>query len=183
MDARPTADRSVRLAWVADAPAIAHLQIRALHADYATLLPADTLATMDAGAVADTWSAALRRPPSARHRVLVALDRATVVGFAALAPAGDPDSDPVSDAELVALHVDPDHRGVGHGSRLLQAAVDTAHADRCTRLTAWLFAADHTMLQFLRAAGWEPDAAHREVASGADAPPLSQLRVHTAVPG
>ncbi|RYJ00955.1 MAG: GNAT family N-acetyltransferase, partial [Actinomycetales bacterium] len=61
----------------------------------------------------------------ARNRVLVALERNTVVGFAITSPASDPDCDPVADGELSELNVDPAKRGLGHGSRLLQAAVDT----------------------------------------------------------
>ena len=73
------------------------------------------------------------RPADARNRVLVALERNRVVGFAITSPATDPDCDPVADGELMELTVDPDERGKGHGSRLLQAAVDTMRADRFTR--------------------------------------------------
>ena len=112
---------------------------------------------------AQLWRDALARPADARHRVLVALERNRVVGFAITTPATDPDCDPVTDGELMELTVDAGERGKGHGSRLLQAAVDTMVADRFTRAVTWLVADDDALRAFLTDAGWAPDTAHREL--------------------
>jgi GNAT superfamily N-acetyltransferase len=176
-----TADRSVRVAWTADADAIGAVQARAWSASYAEVLPAAALAELDPGAVASRWAEALRRPPSARHRVIVALERNDVVGFAAVAPSDDPDADLVADAELVVLAVHPDHTGAGHGSRLLAAVVDTCRSDGFTRLTAWLLGQDDAQRRFLESAGWAPDGAHREMVADDAAPPLRQVRLHTSL--
>src|SRR4051794_3617216 len=104
----PTADVSVRVAWADDAPAIAELQLRAwreLYADLADALPEDP------GAAADAWRASLSRPGDARNRVLIALERNRVVGFAITSPAADPDCDPVADGELSDVTIDPARRG------------------------------------------------------------------------
>ena len=151
--ASPTADVSVRVAWADDAAAVATLQARAWQATYAGLLPAEALA-LDPAATAQAWAAALRSPGDARNRVLVALERNRVVGFAVVSPAADPDCDPVSDAELQELLVDPDERGQGHGSRLLQAVVDTLRADRFTRAVIWTVADADDLRRFLTDAGW-----------------------------
>jgi GNAT superfamily N-acetyltransferase len=176
------ADRSVRVAWAADAAAIGKVQSRAWRAGYAGLLGAQTLAALDPDALAATWAQALRRPPSARHRVLVALDGPDVVGFAAVEPSEDPDADPVTDAELVAIAVDPDRTGAGHGSRLLAAVADTCRADRFGRIAAWLLAGDDALRAFLESTGWAPDGAHRELVGddGSDRP-VRQLRLHTSL--
>ncbi len=105
----------------------------------------------------------LGRPADARVRVLVALERNRVVGFAITSPASDPDADPVSDGELMELTVDPDDRGHGHGSRLLQAAVDTLAADRFERAVCWTVTSDDDVRRFLTEAGWAADGAHREL--------------------
>ena len=84
-------------------------------------------------AAAAAWRDSLNKPGDARNRVLVALERNRVVGFAITGPASDPDCDPVADGELQELTVDPAERGKGHGSRLLQAAAETLQADRFTR--------------------------------------------------
>lgn len=177
----PTADVSVRVAWADDAPAIAALQLRAWHEQYAGLLPAEAL-PQDVGAAAAHWQASLSAPPDARNRVLVALERNRVVGFGITAPASDPDCDPVADAELMELTVDPDERGQGHGSRLLQAAVDTMRADRFTRAVLWLLAGDDALRTFLTTAGWAADTAHRQLdLDGSGSTVVKQVRLHTAL--
>ena len=177
----PTADVSVRVAWADDAAAIAGLQVRAWPALYADLLPADVL-PHDVDAVAGQWHQLLSRPSDARARVLVALERNRVVGVALTAPAADPDCDPVADGELAEVTLDPDERGKGHGSRLLQAAVDTLAADRFTRAVTWVNAGDDDLRTFLTDAGWAPDTAHRELdLDGTGTTRVRQVRLHTAI--
>jgi GNAT superfamily N-acetyltransferase len=177
----PTADVSVRVAWADDAPAIAELQLRTWHEQYADVLPPDAL-PRDIGAAAAAWQASLSRPPDARNRVLVALERNRVVGFAITAPASDPDCDPLADAELAELTVAPDERGKGHGSRLLQASVETMQADRFTRAVLWAIADDDALRAFLTEAGWAPDTAHRGLDfDGTGSTIVKQVRLHTSL--
>ncbi len=179
----PTADVSCRVAWADDAPAIARLQLRAREHDLASLLPREALVTEPEAAEA-AWLQALARPADARVRVLVALERNRVTGFAITAPATDPDCDPVSDGELMELTVDPEQRGLGHGSRLVQAAVETLEADRFTRAVLWTVASDDTLRSFLASAGWAPDTAHRELdLDGTGTTTVKQVRLHTAIGG
>jgi GNAT superfamily N-acetyltransferase len=177
----PTADVSCRVAWVDDAPAIARLQLRARAHDLAPLLPPEALEA-DAAEAEAAWQQALARPADARVRVLVALERNRVVGFAITAPATDPDTDPVADGELMELTVDPDDRGAGHGSRLVQAAVETLAADRFTRAVLWAVATDDALRGSLSSAGWAPDTAHRELdLDGTGTTTVKQVRLHTAI--
>jgi len=182
----PGADVSVRVAWADDAPAIARVQLRAWPTLYGDLVPAESIpsgAEAEASAAA-AWQASLLKPGDARNRVLVALERNRVVGFAITGPAGDPDRDPVSDAELRELTVDPDERAKGHGSRLLQAAADTMVADRFTRAVTWVMAGDDALLSFLTDAGWAADSAHRELdLDGTGATRVKQVRLHTGLTG
>lgn len=174
----PTADVSVRIAWADDAPAIAELQLRTWQAVYADLLPADALPTPDD--VAEVWRRSLAASRDARNRVLVALERNRVVGFAITAPATDPDCDPVADAELMEFTVDPAEQRKGHGSRLLQAAVDTLLADHFTRAVLWAVVGDDALRTFLTEAGWAPDTAHRELdLDGEGTTRVKQVRLHT----
>lgn len=175
----PTADVSVRVAWADDADAIAELQLRTWREAYAGLLPAEALPDDVTGAT-QAWRASLAAPRDARNRVLVALERNRVCGFAVTSPAGDPDCDPVRDGELVELTVAPPERGHGHGSRLLQAAADTMRADRFTRAVTWTVATDDELRAFLTAAGWAPDTAHRELdLDGEGSTVVKQVRLHT----
>ena len=174
------ADRSVRTAWSADAHAIGTVQVDAWREAYADLLPAAALAELDATDFAGAWRAAVERPPSARHRVLVALEGPEVVGFAATAPSEDLDADPATDGEVLALHVRHGARGEGHGSRLLSAVADTLRADGFTRALTWLVASDDELRAFLTDAGWAADGAHRRLdLAGDGSTVVAQVRLHT----
>ncbi|HYO39838.1 MAG TPA: GNAT family N-acetyltransferase [Nocardioidaceae bacterium] len=178
--AGPGADVSVRVGWADDAPAIAAVQVRAWQHGYAGLLPAEVLAGLDAAEIADAWRSSLRAPADARNRVLVALERSTVRGFAVTAPAADPDLDPVAVGEVSDLTVDPGETRHGHGSRLLQACADTLRADRFRTAVAWLTTGDDARRTFLSGAGWAPDGAHRELDLHGDGSVLvKQVRLHT----
>lgn len=176
----PTADVSVRIAWRADADAIAAVQVRHWRDAYAELLPQPVLSQLDPADFAAVWSTALDRPGDARNRVLVALDRASVRGFAVTCPASDPDTDPMTHGLIDELVVDPQARRAGHGSRLLQACADTLRSDRFTTAVMWLNAGDDALREFVTAAGWGPDGAHRELALNGDAGvSVKQVRLHT----
>ena len=175
----PTADVSVRVAWSADAEAIATVQVGAWRDSYAALLPAATLDALEPADFAAVWAAALDKPPDARYRVLVALERAVVRGFAVTGPSPDPDIDPVT-GHLSELTVDPTVRGQGHGSRLLQAGADTLRSDRFDTATMWVNTADDALREFVTAAGWAADGAYRELDLHGDGAVLvKQVRLHT----
>lgn len=177
----PTADVSVRIAWADDAEAIAALQVSAWSTQYADLLPAEAVPD-DPAPVAEAWRASLARSTDARNRVLVALERNRVVGFAVTTPAADPDCDPIADGELAELVVHPDEQGKGHGSRLLQAVAETLEADHFTRAVTWTVATDDTRRAFLVGAGWAADSAHRELdLDGSGTTRVRQVRLHTAL--
>lgn len=179
---RPSADVSVRVAWPADAAQLAGVQVAAWRLELADLLPADLLTQMEPEQFAATWHASMSRPEDARNRVLVALERNTVRGFAVTTPSPDPDSDPIADGEIGELVVHPDHRRAGHGSRLLQACVDTLQADKFSRATCWISTTDDVRRRFLTEAGWAPDGAHRELDLHGDGETrLKQVRLHTAI--
>lgn len=177
-----SADVSCRVAWSDDAAAIAAVQVRAWRTSYDGLLPTELLEALDHQELAAGWSESLGKPPDARNRVLVALERNLVTGFAVTGPSTDPDADPVADGEISDLTVDPHKRGEGHGSRLMQACVDTLVADRFTRGVTWLVATDDAQRAFWTDAGWAPDGAHRTLDLTGDGSTLvKQVRLHTAL--
>ncbi|KRF17919.1 GCN5 family acetyltransferase [Nocardioides sp. Soil797] len=178
----PTADVSVRVAWADDAPGIASVQVRAWQSSYAELLPAEVLAELTADELARIWHESMTRPKDARNRVLVALERNRITGFASTMPSQDPDGDQVADGDIVEFSVDPDELGKGHGSRLLQACADTLRADKFHRATFWVNADADQLRAFLEGAGWAPDGAHRELDLRGDGTvTVKQVRLHTAL--
>ncbi len=176
----PTADVSVRIAWATDAHAIAEVQVGAWREAYADTLPGEVLAALPADDFARQWELSISRPAEARQRVLVALDRATVRGFAATLPSTDGDADPSHDAEVAEFAVASEHRHAGHGSRLLHAVVDTLRSDKFERATLWLNATNDDLHRFLVEQGWAPDGAHRELDLYGDGSiTVKQIRLHT----
>lgn len=174
----PHADGSVRAALPNDAEAIARTQAAAWHHSYSSLLPADAIDRFDEPAAVAGWRYAIEAPPTRRHRVLVAVDGSSVVGFAASAPGTDDDLDDARDAELLAIHVAPEHLRQGHGSRLMAAIVDHAHDDGFSRMVCWVFAADDPLRVFMHENGWASDGSTRDLDVGEL---LHQVRMHTAI--
>ena len=176
----PTADVSVRIGWADDATGIAEVQVRAWRREYADLLPPEVLDGLDPAQFAAAWQGSLNSPQDARNRVLVALERNTVRGFAVTGPASDPDADPIAVGEISELTVDPEHTRQGHGSRLVQACADTLRADRFGTALVWLTSQDDVRRAFLTGAGWAPDGAHRELdLHGDGSVRVKQVRLHT----
>jgi GNAT superfamily N-acetyltransferase len=173
----------VRQAYPGDVSALADIQVRAWREGYGEILPARALAELTGPeAVAlwrERWAEAVSAPPSPRHRLLVAVAEGMITGFAAHAPAGDPDQDPATTGELLTLLVDPDRRRAGHGSRLLAATADHLRDDGCTTAVAWVFAADDVLRAFLTSAGWAPDGAHSKGDLAGE--PVSMVRLHTGL--
>jgi GNAT superfamily N-acetyltransferase len=180
----PAADATVRDATAVDAEAIGVVQAAAWRVSYRELLPAGTLAALDPAQIAEVWRDAIVRPPSGAHRVLVAVAAGRVVGFAAIAPAGEGgagDGGP-SVGELAALVVSPDAERTGHGSRLLNAAVDRLRQVGFGRAVVWVVESDAVRRRFLTSAGFADDGARRTFATGAaDAPELRELRLAAAL--
>ena len=176
----PTADVSARLAWPDDATSIVRVQLASWRESYADLIPAEVLESVDQSELAERWTTTLSSPKDARMRVLVALERAAVRGFALVHPCYDPDADQVADGEIGEFVIDPEHQRAGHGSRLLQAAIDTLAADKFTRAVWWIGSTDDALRTFVTESGWEPDGAHRELATETGET-LKQIRLHTAI--
>lgn len=174
------ADVGVRDAILSDAAAVAEIQVRAWKAAYGPFMPAEPLAEMTASAEPwrERWAEAVAAPPSPRHRLLVAVADGLVTGFTAFAPASDPDLDPETDAELVALAVDPARAGEGHGSRLLAAAADLLREHAFRTAVTWVFTEDAALRSFLEPAGWAPDGARRTLALERE---VELVRMHTSL--
>nr|NLD41524.1 hypothetical protein [Actinomycetales bacterium] len=83
----------VRPASPADAPRIGEIHaagmLRQLGAGLGRVVPAEVSRLIDSAQFASGWHESIENPPSAKHRVLVALDGEKVVGFVAFAPVDD----------------------------------------------------------------------------------------------
>ena len=178
-----TADASVRPALPQDATDIARIQLVTWRTAYRSVLPASVLDDWDADAATEVWRRAVSSPPTPGHGVLVALEKNTVVGFAAYGPAelgADERPDPAGPTtELSTLLVEPRWGRRGHGSRLLAAVVDLAERTGAARLQIWLPEEDRVSPGFYDSAGWAPDGWARTLDTGDT--PLRELRWHALI--
>lgn len=176
----PHADASVRTARVNDAPAVGTVQAAVFRAAYAGRLPDDVLTAFEPEAFARAWRDSLAAPPAGVHRLLVACAGEQVVGVAAVGPSQDPDAGPAR-GEVTLLGVHPGARRQGHGSRLLNAAVDVLREAGAEDVATWLPADDAAGRAFLLAAGLSPDGAHRDRVVSADGATLREVRLVAAL--
>ncbi len=153
---------------------MAQVQLATWQAAYGDLLPPAALG-LDPTELAAVWRTAVADPPSPRHRLLVAVDRGEVVGFAASEPADEPEGT----SELTALLVEPRWGRRGHGSRLLTATVDHWREDGAAFGVTWVFEQDSVVSDFLASAGWGPDMVGRALET--DDRVVHQRRWHTAL--
>ncbi len=170
------ADASARIAHPSDAPAVGLVQAAVWRAAYADVLPQDVVARFDGPSFARVWRDSLSAPPSPRHVLLVGCAGEQVVGFVAVGPSADADATETS-GEVLALGVHPDARRSGHGSRLLNAAVDTLRGKGFDSVSAWILVTDEATRAFLTAAGLSPDSAFRDRVIDADGKVAREVRL------
>jgi ribosomal protein S18 acetylase RimI-like enzyme len=145
----------IRSATVADADAIATLQVLSFRATYGDLLPA---ADLDVGHRARTWRARI-----AAHDgdLLVLTVRGTMAGFVWLGPTTDADDAAERVGQVRSVHVDPAAVGRGHGRTLLRAARDRFLTTGRTEATLWVVATNERAQAVYRRDGWHRDGATR----------------------
>lgn len=177
-------DTGVRTARATDVPAVAHVQADVWRAAYGRLVDTEVRDAFTPEAFEPAWHESLQSPPTPRHRLLVATEGDTVVGFAAIGPATDqdPGADHGSAGEIYALGIEPGSRGRGNGSRLLNAAVDTLQAGDFASVTTWVLADDEQVRGFLDSAGLHPDGAWRDRVIAADGRTAREVRLVAALP-
>jgi GNAT superfamily N-acetyltransferase len=163
-----TADVSVRPAVRGDERAIARVQLEAWRSSHAQILGQGALDLLDETAIEAQWATAVVAPPGAGYRVLVACDGPTVVGVVSVAPVPAPEDRPFDapGGAILALEVEPARQRIGHGSRLLAAAVDTLREDGADQVHTWVLDGDEARARFLASAGLGPDDVARELISG-----------------
>jgi GNAT superfamily N-acetyltransferase len=168
-------DVSVRPARPEDAERVAVVQLSTWRTAY-SFLPSDALDVPTEQAAA-LWLRAIELPPTATHRVLVAMDGDELVGFAASGPAED--DDVAAAVEVGTLLVEPRWGRRGHGSRLLAATVDHWREDGATAAVSWVWERDTASQSFLAAAGWAADGVARGLDTGRRIE--RQVRMHADV--
>lgn len=152
----PGPDQHVRPAAADDAQIITALQVEAWRQTHTEMIGDEIIELLDLDQMTAQWRQAITSPPEPGCEVLVGVERADVVGFAA-----------IGQGEILSLEVGPQWRRGGHGSRLLQACVDRLRAHGHEDVQTWVLASDEARQRFLSGAGFGPGGHKRELATGA----------------
>lgn len=167
-------DTSVRTARTEDLPAVGEVQAAVWRDAFAEVLEPQTLAQFDPVHFEQAWRTSLASPPSPVHRLLVATELDTVVGFVAVGPGTDAGA-----ADLLAGGVHPDHRHRGHGSRLLNAAIDTLAANDLHYVRVRIMERDTPLVRFLAAAGFVVSGAYADRVVTSAGGTVREIELHT----
>jgi GNAT superfamily N-acetyltransferase len=136
----------LRLAVPTDALAVAQIHVRAWQAGYRGLLPDGYLDGLRAEDRAARYTFGSADGP----RTTVAITGGAIIGFAT-----------IYQAELTALHVDPDAWRQGVGSALIARARADLAAAGITQAHLWLLAGNTRAQQFYERDGWTTDGTRR----------------------
>lgn len=165
---------TVRRATAADAATIAELQIQVWQQAFSALLPAQVVMT-DPVAHAVVWDGRLRQGGP----VLLALEGAEPVGFAAVSAELDGRNLLAPIGEIEVLHVVPRWGRRGHGGRLLAGAAGELRRLAATSAQWWIPESDTATAGFVAGAGWVADGVRRELDTGAE--PIFEVRYSGSV--
>ena len=147
----------VRRAEVADAEALARINVAGWRAAYAGLVPAEYLAGMDAPQRLEQWQRIVAMPePTA---TFVAVDEQdTIAAYCALGPLRTADGgQELGAGELRAIYADPARRGSGAGRAVHDAGIDHLIQQGFGWAGVWVFDANESARAFYAARGWAPD--------------------------
>ncbi len=149
----------VRAAQLADAGAIARVQVRTWQAAYRGLIADSYLDAMSIEQRSERWQRNLSGGP---FTTLVLVDGDQVVGFSGHGPSRDRDA-PASQGELLALYVIEDHWRRGLGRQLYAASDEALLAAGFTESIVWVLDGNARADRFYGAVGYALDGEHKRL--------------------
>lgn len=147
----------IRSAASGDELAVARVHVRSWQTAYRTLLPDDVLDRLRPEDRAKRYTFGSSEPQ--RPATIVAVDGASICGFATIAPARDADA--AGNGELCALYVDPESWGRGVGVELISTARARLVDRGFQHATLWVLVGNIRAERFYQKDGWAPDGSRR----------------------
>jgi GNAT superfamily N-acetyltransferase len=148
----------LRTATDTDFAAVGDLHYRSRGAAYAGLVSPTALTFGDAGALGEWWAERWRWEKDT-HRLTVAVEDDTVIGFSYVGP-----SPAAGVSELYAIHVDPDRIGTGVGRMLMTDALKHVGS----RAVLWVLEGNDRARRFYEKGGWVADGETRQAPMGGE---------------
>jgi GNAT superfamily N-acetyltransferase len=142
----------VRIAVPTDAQELARVHIATWKTAYREIMPDQVLDHLRLGEFEATWNKNLVRPE--RLNLVCEMEEG-LVGFAALGPSRDHDTDSAKTGEMYALYVEPDHWGKGAGRALWERALDELQARGYRDVILWVLEANARARGFYEHVGFQ----------------------------
>ncbi len=151
-----------------DALRIAELKVLSWRDTYDGLMPASTLANLDAQAEAPHWRDWLADKESGLIALLLEEGNQLIAyGLAGPMRLGDREGSEIeADAEIYALYVHPEHQRSGYGKRLMAGLVEQLLQREFKKVGLWMVGGNDKAERFYRSIGGEETGKRVEIANG-----------------
>jgi ribosomal protein S18 acetylase RimI-like enzyme len=147
---------AIRIAQLADAPAIARVHILTWQIAYHGLLPAALLDNLSLNQRTVEWQEILAN--GGGHPFVCTHDE-TIVGFASCGRGRDEDLAEECAGELYAIYLDPAYWQQGYGRALLDTVLAFLETQGYLLVTLWVLAGNQRAIDFYERAGFVADGA------------------------
>jgi ribosomal protein S18 acetylase RimI-like enzyme len=147
---------TIRPATAQDAPAIGRISVRVWQSAYRGQMPDEYLDGLRWEDRAGNWHRMLSQPGD-RTSMLVIEQEHTIIGFASIGPADEPEGA----GELYIINIEPDSWGTGAGRALLNAAQHELVQLGYTEAILWVLPTNTRARKFYEATGWTADGSER----------------------
>ncbi len=148
-------EERIRLAALADAPALGHIAATSWRATYPGLVPEELIARLDEKSRTDRFTQILSQPQPER-RLWVVEDAGAVLGYAHAGPTRD-DGEHDGVGELYAIYFLPEAWGRGLGRALQEHALADLRARGFREATVWVLTTNDRARRFYEATGFHLD--------------------------
>lgn len=135
--------------------------MRSWKAAFPGLLPQDYLDALSPADRLEQWEQALGSEGQ-WPAVLVADEGAKILGFAAVGPTRDDDSEEEVVGELYTLYIDPPAFGAGVGTALLDSAIAALRSGGFEQATLWVLHSNVRARRFYERHGWTAEGTTKE---------------------
>ena len=169
-------DRLIRFrrATLDDVGRVAQIHVAAWKATYTGLVDQAALDARTVDKRVDQWTEVLSGRQWLDHLVYVAEVDDRIEGFARVGPSDDPDVDRATTLNVFALYLDPEERGRGLGTALLDHVLEEATAAGYRLATLYVLIDNVAARRFYERRGWqpEPEVVTECLGDGTEAPQL-----------
>ena len=162
----------IRRAEPSDAKGIAKVKVASWKSAYRGILPDSLLDNLSVEHDESRWRARIIAHTS---QVLVLEQNGRIIGFVAFGASRDEDVEQERVGEVYAIYLEPREWRRGHGSALIDIAIESLQEEGYAEMTLWVLHNNERGIKFYEAVGFEADGVAK-VVTREDGTELRQVR-------